>query len=403
MQENSGSSTPLGFQTRSIHQGYAPADHLGAVAPPIFMTSTYAFEETADAAAVFAGESNRFIYGRQHNPTQQLLEQRIANLEGAEACVVFGSGMGAISGTLLTLLSAGDELIVHHTMYNTARALVHEGLPRFGIKVTVADLTKPAELEKHLSAKTKVVYLETPLNPTGELLDIEALAQAAHTRKGVKVLVDSTFASPALQRPLALGADLVVHSLTKYVNGHGDLLAGAVAGKLETMKEIRSAGLKYLTGSTLAPMSCFLVLRGLKTLTLRMKQHGDSALKIAKMLEAHPAVKVVRYPFLESSPVYALARKQMSHGSGMLSFDLKSGEAGAVKMIDRLQLIARAISLGDVESLITHPGSLLRGRQKMDPNEEQRPGVNMDLIRLSVGLEDPDDLIADLKQALDSL
>jgi methionine-gamma-lyase len=401
-----GKATPkrtLGFQTRAIHQAYDAAEHLGAVSPPIFMTSTFSFDQIADAAAVFAGESDRFVYGRQHNPTQQLLEERLADLEGAEACVVMGSGMGAISGTLLTLLNAGDELIVHHTMYSTARALVHEGLPRFGIKVKVVDLTSAAELERNLSDLTRVVYFESPLNPTGELLDIRALARAAHSRPGVTVMVDSTFASPAVQHPLELGADLVVHSLTKYINGHGDLLGGAVAGKLETMKSIRAVGLKYMTGSTLSPMLCFLVLRGLKTLALRMRQHGESALKVARMLEAHPAVKVVRYPFLERSPCYTLAKAQMRHGTGMLSFDLKSGDAGAVRLLDSLKLVSRAISLGDTETLITHPGSLLKARQKLDPLEPQRLGVSMDLIRLSVGLEDVEDILDDLKQALDSL
>ncbi|CAN7335216.1 trans-sulfuration enzyme family protein [Variovorax sp. LjRoot178] len=402
MRNNSDGKKP-GFQTRCLHQGYDAAEHLGAVAPPIFMTSTYAFDATADAAAVFSEESDRFVYGRQHNPTQDLLERRLADLEGAEAGLVTGSGMGAISSTLLTLLATGDELIVHHTMYSTARALVNEGLPRLGITVTEVDLTKPEMLKRALSDRTKIVYFESPVNPTSELLDIRALSEVAHSRKGVRVLVDSTFASPALQRPLEHGADLVVHSLTKYINGHGDLLGGAVVGDLTTLKRIRSIGLKYMTGSTLSPMLCFLVMRGLKTLTLRMRQHGESALTLAQMLEAHPTVRVVRYPFLKSSPDAALARRQMAHGSGMMSFELHTGMDGAVKMIDRLKLISRAISLGDTESLISHPGSLLKARQKVYPAEIPRAGVNMDLIRLSVGLEDPEDLIADLKQALDSL
>lgn len=393
----------LGFQTRSLHHGYDAGPYLGSVSPPIFMTSTFAFDATADAAAVFSEESDRFVYGRQHNPTQELLEKRLADLEGAEAGLVTGSGMGAISSTLLTLLAAGNELIVHHTMYATARALVNEGLPRLGIKVIDVDLSKPELLRRALTEKTKMVYFESPVNPTSELLDIRAISDIAHARDDVRVLVDSTFASPALQRPLEHGADLVVHSLTKYINGHGDLLGGAVLGDLATLKLIRTIGLKYMTGSTLSPMLCFLVLRGLKTLTLRMRQHGESALRIAQMLEAHPAVRVVCYPFLKSSPDAALAQKQMAHGSGMMSFELHAGMEGAVAMIDRLQLISRAISLGDTESLITHPGSLLKARQKLYPVEAPQTAVNMDLIRLSVGLEDPEDLIADLKQALDSL
>ncbi|MFS8931372.1 trans-sulfuration enzyme family protein [Cupriavidus taiwanensis] len=397
-------SKSLGFQTRALHYGYdSLGEEFGAVSPPIYMTSTYAFDNTADAAAVFSGESSRYVYGRQHNPTQELLEKRLANLEGAEAGLVAGSGMGAICSTLLTLLSADDELIVHHTMYSTATSFVHEGLPRFGITIKKLDLTNPENLRSAISDRTKVIYFETPINPTGQLLNIRALADVAHACGTAKVLVDSTFASPALQNPLAHGADLVIHSMTKYINGHGDLLAGAVVGDAETIGKIRTVGLKYMTGSTLAPMLCFMVMRGLKTLSVRMRQHGETALKVAQMLEQHPAVKVVRYPFLESSPDYELAKKQMHHGSGMLSFDLKSGLEGAIKMIDGLQLISRAISLGDTESLITHPGSLIKARQKVEPAARLSDGVTMDLIRLSVGLEDAEDLISDLRQSLDRL
>ncbi|HVL08516.1 MAG TPA: aminotransferase class I/II-fold pyridoxal phosphate-dependent enzyme [Burkholderiaceae bacterium] len=389
-----------GFATRSIHHGYDSSQHLGAVAPPIFMTSTYAFEDIGEAAAVMAGESHRYVYGRQHNPTQEVLERRLADLEGAEAAVVTGSGMGAITATLWTVLQAGDELIVNDTMYTTARALVTEGLPRFGIKVTFVDLRDPAQLESAMSDQTKVVYFESPVNPSGALLDIAALADIAHRRPGVTVMVDSTFASPALQRPLALGADVVVHSLTKYINGHGDLLAGAVVGAAAMMKRVRAIGLKYMTGSTLAPLLCFMVLRGLKTLSLRMKRHGESALAIARMLETHPAVRSVNYPFLESSPDHALAKKQMAHGTGMLSFHLRGGEQAAVHFVNELKLIARAISLGDAESLITHPGTFIRARKDLVPKDLDAMGDQLSLVRLSVGLEDVEDLMDDLRQAL---
>ncbi|WP_439892947.1 trans-sulfuration enzyme family protein (plasmid) [Ralstonia sp. 25C] len=396
-------SHELGFQTRALHHGHDHSDPYGAVSPPVYMTLTFAFENTADAAAPFSGESDRYVYGRQHNPTQHLLETRLASLEGAEAALVTGSGMGAICSTLLTLLNAGDELIVHHTMYSTATSFVDDGLPRFGVKVTKIDLTNPVNLRNALSDKTRIVYFETPINPTAQLLNIRALSDIAHERKGVRVLVDSTFGSPALQRPLEHGADLVIHSMTKYINGHGDLLAGTVLGDLATIKKIRSIGLKYMTGATLSPLLCFLVTRGLKTLTLRMRQHSESALKVAQMLQSHPAVKQVRYGFLQDSPDHTLARAQMTHGGGMLSFDLHSGLDGAIKMIDRLKLVSRAISLGDTESLITHPGTLIRARQKVEPTAQLSAGVTMDLIRLSVGLEDADDIIADLQQALDSL
>ncbi|MDQ0589984.1 trans-sulfuration enzyme family protein [Variovorax paradoxus] len=400
MQDN---ASEFGFQTRALHHGHDASDPYGAVSPPIYMTSTFAFDNTADAAAVFSGESERYVYGRQHNPTQHLLETRLANLEGAEAALATGSGMGAICSTLLTLLSVGDELIVHHTMYSTATSLVDEGLPRLGIKVRKIDLTQPDNLRQALSEKTRLVYFETPVNPTAQLLNIRALADVAHTRADVKVMVDATFASPALQRTLEHGADLVVHSMTKYINGHGDLLAGVVLGDLATIKKIRSVGLKYMTGATLSPLLCFLVLRGLKTLTLRMRQHSESALKIAGMLNAHPAVKLVRYPFLEGGADYELAKTQMSRGGGMLSFELHSGLEGAIQMIDNLKLVSRAISLGDTETLITHPGTLIKARQKVEPQARLSAGVTMDLIRLSVGLEDTDDIINDLRQALESI
>lgn len=391
---------PAGFQTRAIHAAYDSMSERGAVAPPIYMTSTFAFANVADANAVVAGESDGYLYGREHNPTQSLLEQRVALLEGAEAGVAAASGMAAISSLFLSLLSPGDEIIVHQTLYSNTVALTGEGLPRFGIKVVKADLSDPASLTAVITPKTRLVYFETPINPTGEVLDIAAIAEVAH-RAGLRVVVDSTFASPAVQRPLELGADIVVHSLTKYINGHGDLLGGIVVGDAQTMQKVRGLGLRYLTGATLSPMACFLVLRGLKTLKIRMRQHGENALAVAEMLAAHPAVRLVRYPFLPGSPGYDIARRQMANGSGMMSFELKAGYDGAVRMMDRLKLITRAVSLGDVESLIMHPGGLLQARRKVFPEAKLATGVTMDLMRLSIGLEDAEDLIDDLQQALD--
>jgi methionine-gamma-lyase len=393
---------PLGFQTRAIHQGYDPLQERGAVSPPIYMTSTFAFADVAEADAVVAEESEGFLYGREHNPTQDLLERRVADLEGAEAGVAASSGMAAISSLFLSVLSPGDEIVVHHTLYNNTTALTGEGLPRFGIKVVKVDLNDPDKLMAAVTPRTKLVYFETPINPTGEVLDIAAIAAVAH-KAGLRVVVDSTFASPALQRPLEHGADIVVHSLTKYINGHGDLLGGIVLGDATTMQRVRGLGLRYLTGATLSPMACFLVLRGLKTLKVRMRQHGENGLAVAKMLAAHPAVRVVRYPFLPSYPGYEIARKQMANGSGMMSFELNAGYDGAITMMNRLRLIARAVSLGDVESLIMHPGGLLQARRKVFPEAKLGTGVTMDLMRLSVGLEDAEDLIDDLKQALGGL
>ena len=394
------SNRQLGFQTRSIHEGYDPLLERGSVSPPIYMTSTFAFANVAEADAVIAEESDGFLYGREHNPTQALLEKRVASLEGAEAGVTASSGMAAISSLFLSHLSPGDEIIVHQTLYSNTTALTGEGLPRLGIKVVKVDLSEPGNLTAAVTAKTKFVYFETPINPTGEVLDIAAIADLAH-KAGLRVVVDSTFASPAVQRPMEHGADIVVHSLTKYINGHGDLLGGIVLGDAETIRKVRGLGLRYLTGATLSPMACFLVLRGLKTLKVRMRQHGENALAVAQMLAAHPAVRIVRYPFLESYPRYAIAQRQMNGGSGMLSFELYSGYDGAIRMMDRLKLVTRAVSLGDVESLIMHPGRLLQARRKVFPDAQLGTGVTMDLMRLSVGLEDAEDLIDDLKQALD--
>lgn len=395
-----GKNRPPGFQTRAIHHGYEPKKFLGSVAPPIFMTSTYAFEGIEDAAAVMAHEREGYLYGREANPTQALLEARLANLEGAEACVVVASGMGAVGTLLLSLLSQGDEIVVNRTLYSNTHTLSRQALPRFGIKVVPVDLTDPGTLDSALTPRTKLVYFETPVNPTSEVIDIAAVARRAHAA-GVRVVVDSTFASPCVQRPIEHGADVVLHSLTKYINGHGDLLGGAVLGDAATIEQVRGNGLRYITGATLSPMAAFLVLRGMKTLKLRMQQHAASASAVAEMLAAHPAVAWIRYPFLAGSREYAVAKKQMSLGSAMMAFGLKSGFAGAARMMDRLQLISRAVSLGDAESLIMHPASLTRARQKVYPETTLAAGVTDDLIRLSIGLEDAEDLLDDLTQALE--
>jgi len=388
-----------GFATKAIHYGYDPTAHHGAVSPPIFMTSTFAFESSADFQAVFTGESDRCVYGRQQNPTQKLLEQRIAALEGTQAAVVQASGMGAIGATLLSLLSAGDQIVVHHTIYATAGSLMDEGLPRFGIDVVRADLSSHEATRQAITSKTKIVYFETPINPSCEILDIQRISQAARS-VGALVIVDSTFASPALQRPVEHGADIVIHSMTKYINGHGDVLAGVAAGPHDIIEKIRTTGAKYVTGATPSPMSCYLVLRGLKTLALRMQRHSENALTVAQMLSAHPAIAKVNYPFLEGFAGRDTATRQMTAGSGMLSFELKGGFDAVAPMIDKLRLISRGISLGDTDSLIYHTAGMIAARKKLVPDLQLMPGVSRELVRLSVGLEDVEDILQDLRQAL---
>ncbi|MNS71026.1 Methionine gamma-lyase [compost metagenome] len=261
------------------------------------------------------------------------------------------------------------------------------------------DLSTAEGTAAAISSNTKIVYFETPINPSSEVLDIQRIA-AASKRVGAMVIVDSTFASPALQRPIEHGADLVIHSLTKYLNGHGDILGGAAIGRRDTIEAIRATGAKYLTGATPSPMSCFLVLRGLKTLDIRMERHSKNALAVARMLEAHPAVSKVIYPFLDSFANKEIALRQMSAGSGMVSFELKAGFDGVAPMIDKLKIIARGISLGDTDSLIYHTAGMVEARKKVNPNLCLSPGVSPELVRLSVGLEDINDLLDDLKQAL---
>ncbi|WP_447778320.1 trans-sulfuration enzyme family protein [Variovorax boronicumulans] len=387
------------FATKAIHHGYDAIAHQGAVSPPIFMTSTFSFESSAEFQAVFSGESDRCVYGRQQNPTQKLLEERLAALEGTEAALVQASGIGAIGSTLLSLLSAGDQIVVHHTIYATAGSLMDEGLPRLGIDVVRADLSTDEGTQKAITPKTKIVYFETPINPSTEVLDIRRISKAAKS-VGALVVVDSTFASPALQRPVEHGADIVIHSLTKYINGHGDVLAGVAAGPHEIIEKIRTTGAKYMTGATPSPMVCYLVLRGLKTLAIRMQKHSENAIAVAQMLVTHPGVAKVNYPFLAGSVGKEIAVRQMSAGSGMLSFELKAGFDGVAPMIDKLQLISRGISLGDTDSLIYHTAGMVEARKKLSPGVMLMPGVSRELVRLSVGLEDVNDIIQDLKQAL---
>ncbi|SDR63732.1 methionine-gamma-lyase [Rhizobiales bacterium GAS113] len=398
--EEAPGGVDLGFATRAIHHGFDPSGFSNAVQPPVFLTSTYGFESVVanEAAAALGGK----LYAREHNPTTEILEHRLANLEGAEAGLAVASGMAAFGTLVLSLLSQGDELVVHRTLYSNTIAMVEQALPRFGIKVVPVDLSDPRNLDIAISDRTRLVYFETPVNPLSAILDIAAIAERAHAR-GVRVAVDSTFASPALQLPLEHGADIVLHSMTKYINGHGDALGGALLGDAETLHTLHETGLRYITGAALSPLSAFLILRGLKTLTLRMERHSATAFAVAQALEAHPAVAWVSYPFLDSHPGQAIARKQMSRGSGMLAFGLHAGFEGARRMMDRLCLVTRAVSLGDADSLICHPASLTRARQSIHKGAHLADGVGEDLIRLSVGLEDANDLIADLRRALEAL
>lgn len=389
-----------GLATRAIHHGYDPKDHQGALTPPLHLTSTFAFDSAEAGAAVFAGETPGYMYSRLGNPTLDLLERRMADLEGAEAGLAVASGMGAICATLWTFLSPGDELVADTTLYGCTFAFMRDGLARFGVTVTHVDMTDLDALRTALSPRTRVVYFETPANPNMRLVDIAAVSRLAAAH-GAKVIVDNTYATPVLTRPLEHGAHIAVHSATKYLGGHGDLLGGLALGSADDMAQVRVSGLKDLTGAVMAPFNAMLILRGLKTLTLRMARHSDSALAIARMLEAHPAVASVQYPGLDSFPQRALAVRQMSGAGGIIAFELKGGLTAGRTMMNRLRMIHRAVSLGDAETLIQHPASMTHS--PYTPEERAAHGIAEGLVRLSVGLEDVDDIAADLRQALDSV
>jgi len=400
MSSANGSNRPArGFASRAIHHGYDPASEHGALTPPLFQTSTYAFESAEAGRDLFLGKRDGYVYGRTRNPAQSLLEERLASLEGGEAALAVASGMAAISALAWTLLAAGDRVLINRTLYGNSYALFTRGLTRFGIETTVADFTDLTELAATIERlRPQLVFFETPANPTLAVVDIAAIADLAR-RAGALTVVDNTFATPALQRPLALGADLVVHSATKFLGGHGDLIAGALIGPRALVERVRGHGLRYLTGATIAPLTVFLLLRGLKTLELRMERHSASALALARRLQDHPKVSSVAYPGLPDHPGHALARRQMDGFGGLVAFELAGGLESGMRFMNRLALVTRAVSLGDTETLVQHPASMTHS--PYSPEERRRHGISEGLIRLSVGLETLADLEDDILQALE--
>lgn len=392
-------SRPAGFATRAIHLGYEPSENEGALTPPLHLTSTFAFDSVEEGAARFAGTLPGHIYSRISNPTLDLLERRVADLEGAEAGLALASGMGAITAVLWTLLSPGDEIVTDTTLYGCTFAFMRHGLAKWGVTITHADLTDPDAVRRAMGPKTRLVYFETPANPNMRLVDIAAVAAIGHAA-GAVVVVDNTYATPVLTRPIELGADIVVHSATKYMGGHGDLVGGIAVGRADTIAQVRLVGMKDMTGAVMAPFNAMLVLRGLKTLKLRMERHCASAMVVARALQDHAAVARVFYPGLEGFAQHALALRQMPGFGGMIAFELKGGHAAGVAVMNRLRLIRRAVSLGDAESLIQHPASMTHSTYT--PEERAAHGISEGLIRLSVGLEEVEDILGDLTQALDA-
>lgn len=389
----------LGFNSRAIHAGHRHCKETGAHATPIYQTSTFIFENVDQGAARFKGEEDGYIYTRLGNPTIAELEDKIASLEGGEAGIATGSGMAAISTTLLTLLGKGDHILAADTLYGCTFGFIEEMLPKYGVEVTFVDAANLEEVEKNMKSNTKVVYIETPANPTLKIVDIEKTAEIAH-KYGAYLVVDNTFMTPYLQRPIELGADFVVHSATKYLGGHGDVIAGLIVGPKDIMAEMKIPYLKDL-GGIISPFDAWLVSRGIKTLGIRMDKHCENALKVAEYLEQHPLVEKVFYPGLPSHPQHELAKKQMSGFGGMISFELKGGlEAGKVLM-NSVKFMSLAVSLGCVDTLIQHPASMTHSPV---PKEERlKAGITDGLIRVSIGIEDVEDIIADFEQAFNKV
>ena len=384
------------FDTVEVHAG-EPRDTYGSLIPPIYQTSTFYFASTDDAVEACGDYAESFAYSRITNPSLDYMEQKLAALEHGKGAVSYASGMGAVAGALFAALKCGDHVIFTKAKYSGTEDITSDWLPRFGIGHDSFQADHLEELEPLIKPNTKVIYVETPANPTMVLVDLAEVAKIAH-RHGAKVFVDNTFATPYNTNPLDLGVDVVIHSLTKYIGGHGDLLGGAViSNDTEFLRQCRLGTLMHF-GAVMAPFTAFLVCRGMKTLGVRMRQHNENALKIARWLEADPRIETVRYPFLESNSQYDIAKKQMRGGGGMISFDVKGGLEAGKKFINSLKLCTLAVSLGDTETLVEQAAAMTH---TMIPKEvREAAGITDGMIRMSVGLEDPDDIIADLNQAL---
>ena len=390
----------LGLGTTAIHAGTLK-NLYGTLAMPIYQTSTFIFDSAEQGGRRFALEEAGYIYTRLGNPTTTVLENKIAALEEGEAGIAMSSGMGAISSTLWTVLKAGDHVVTDKTLYGCTFALMNHGLTKFGVEVTFVDTSNLDEVKKAMKENTRVVYLETPANPNLKIVDLEGVCKVAHTNPNTLVIVDNTFATPYMQKPLKLGVDIVVHSATKYLNGHGDVIAGLVVTKQELADQIRFVGLKDMTGAVLGPQEAYYIIRGLKTFEIRMERHCKNARTIVDFLNKHPKVEKVYYPGLESHPGYEIAKKQMKDFGAMISFELKGGFEAGKTLLNNLKLCSLAVSLGDTETLIQHPASMTHSPYTKE--EREAAGITDGLVRLSVGLENVEDIIADLEQGLEKI
>jgi|LGVD01.1.fsa_nt_gb methionine-gamma-lyase len=388
------------FSTQCVHAGEAPDLLYGAHTTPIYQTSTFVFDNAQQGAARFAGEEEGYIYARvpPNTPTHEVFVKKIAALEGGETGQTFSSGMAAITAVALSQLKQGDHLLSTNVVYGGTYGLFSSILTRFGIEVSFVDTSDLEEVKKNLKKNTRIIFLETPANPTMIVSDIEEIGKLSRDIGALSV-VDSTFTTPCFQRPLQLGADVVVHSCTKYIGGHADLLGGVVVGKKDFIESMKSV--VNCTGGIMGPHEAWLCIRGLKTLHIRMEKHASNAMKVAEFLESHPKIGWVRYPRLASHPQYDIAKKQMTGFGGMISFGIKGKMEAGQKLMNGVELCSLAVSLGSVDTLIQHPASMTHAN--VPAEVKTMTGITDDLVRISVGIEDPDDIIADLDQALANL
>lgn len=389
-------SENLGFMTRQVHAGEVE-DALGSATVPIYQTSTFKFKNADHGAACFSGESDGYIYTRLGNPTIGALEDAVANLEGGFAGLGTASGMGAITTVYMAFLGAGKHIVSHNALYGPARGVMETVFSKFGVEYSYVDTTDLEAVRNAIRPNTTMIYTETPANPTIGISNLKELAKIAH-EIDVPLVVDNTFCSPYLQRPIEHGADIVVHSMTKFINGHADIVAGMIVSATEKYHKMIKPVMTNM-GPNMDPHQAYMVHRGLKTLGLRIDKAQASARIIAEYLEQHPKVEWVKYPGLKSHPQYELAKQQMDGPGSMMSFELKGGFDAGKRMMDSVELVLLAVSLGGVESLIQHPASMTHS--KISHENKLEAGITDGLVRLAVGIEDVEDIIADLDQALD--
>lgn len=389
------------FNSRLIHTPYEHKEKIGSHVTPIYQTSTFRFDTAKQGGNRFAGEEKGYIYTRIGNPNMTEIGITLANLEGAEDGLVTSSGMSAISTAIMTFLTKGDHIIASDCLYGCSFGFITEVLPEYGIEVDIIDISNKEILSSTIKENTKIVYFESPANPTLKLIDIEETCKIIKSKnEDIKVIVDNTFMTPFLQRPIELGADIVVHSATKYIGGHGDVIAGIVVGSSEDIEKIAFPYLKDFGGNG-NPFDSWLLTRGLKTLGVRMERHCSNAQKVAEYLEKHPKVSKVYYPGLESFEGKEIADKQMSGYGGIMAFEMKDGYDAGEKLMDSVKMITLAVSLGTIDTLIQHPASMTHA--SVPPEERVIAGISDGLVRLSVGIEDVEDIINDLEKAMEKI